>query len=68
MFSSEQAATPHRNLRLSLAHLAVHDDLVIDAKLALWHPGKVGLHQDLGGGKLGHHKGTVINIFMAAIS
>ena len=29
--------------------LAVHRDLVVDAKLALWHPGQVGLHQDLAG-------------------
>ena len=55
-------------MAITLAHLAVHDDLVIDAELALWHPGQVGLHQDLGGGKLGHHKGTVINIFMTTIS
>ena len=35
-------------MAITLAHLAVHDDLVVDAELALWHPGQVGLHQDLG--------------------
>ena len=50
----------------SIAHLAVHDDLVIDAELALGHPGQVRLHQDLGGGRLCHHKVTII--IMTAIN
>ena len=29
--------------------LAVHGNLVVDAKLALWHARQVGLHQDLPG-------------------
>ena len=29
--------------------LAVHRDLVVDTKLALWHPRQVGLHEDLAG-------------------
>ena len=31
------------------SHLAVHRNLVIDAELALRHPGQVGLHEDLAG-------------------
>lgn len=26
--------------------LCVHHELVVDAKLALWHPGQIGLHDD----------------------
>ena len=35
--------------------LAVHSDLVVDAKLALWHAGQVGLHQDLARHVSGEH-------------
>ena len=35
--------------------LAVHRDLVIDPKLALGHPGQVGLHQDLTRDVSGQH-------------
>ena len=34
---------------LSRLALAVHGDLVVDAKLTLRHAGQVGLHQDLSG-------------------
>ena len=43
--------------------LAVHHDLVVDAKFALWHPGQVGLHQDLTGDVCGQHLEKSLEVY-----
>ena len=47
--------------------LAVHRDLVVDAKLALWHPRQVRLHEDLTGDMSGQHLEEIV-LFMNGFS